>query len=277
MNSTPNPRTAASSCPPTSWAPSSAFYFLLSLALGCISHPRGSLTFNRSSRAWRLSPIFLLIENIKILTQLFQCVRSRERRWNWKAVRIYAFAILALREGNAWRQGEYDAFFGEEGNERFLVGEGGGGQEFVAVRRDGEIAEGGGGGEGVQRDGIEPEGSRLTRRATDRMEEGRRSAPVANAELSRVGDPTKLSLEDWFTIGSCVPSRNGHRALTEGETLIAKRKAKRLLDARFRRNLEQVQDYEKGPTFRLILWYPMVVQLRRRPWYLEHGSPSLWE
>jgi hypothetical protein len=266
MDSTPNTRTTASSCPPTSWAPSSAFYFLLSLALGCISHPRGSLTFNRSSRAWRLSPIFLLIENIKILTQLFQCVRSQGWRWNGKAVRIYAFAILALREGNVWRQGEYDAFFGEEGNERFLVGEEDGEEEFVVVRRDGEIVEGGGSGEGIQRDGIGPGGSRLsriTRRATDRMEEGRGSPPAASAECSIAGDPTRLSLEDWFTIGSRVPSSKGRRALTEGETMIAKRKAKRLLDARFRRNLEQVQDYEKGPTFRLSLWYPMVVQLAK--------------
>jgi hypothetical protein len=180
-------------------------------------------------------------------------------------VRIYTFAILALREGNAWRQGEYDAFFWEEVNERFLVGEEGGEDEFVVVRRDGGVAEvgGGGGGEEAQRDGIEPEGSRPTRRAADGMEEGRGSAPVASAELSRVGHPSRLCLEDWFTIGTLVASSNGYRALTEGETMIAKRKAKRLLDARFRRNLEQVQDYEKGSTFRLSLWYPMVVQLAK--------------
>jgi hypothetical protein len=93
-----------SPCPANSWAPSSAFYFLLSLALGCISHPRGSLTFRRSSRAWRLSPFFLLIENARICIYFLQCLDSEGWRWRWGKVRVYAYAVLALREGNAWRQ-----------------------------------------------------------------------------------------------------------------------------------------------------------------------------
>ena len=52
---------------------------------------------------------------------------------------------------------------------------------------------------------------------------------------------------------------------------IVKRKVQQLLEARFRRNLEQVQDYEKGPTYRLILWYPMVVQLAKAT--LVRGAP----
>ena len=52
---------------------------------------------------------------------------------------------------------------------------------------------------------------------------------------------------------------------------IAKRKVQQLLEARFRRNLEQVQDYEKGPTYRLTLWYPMVVQLAKAT--LVRGAP----
>jgi hypothetical protein len=95
---------SSSPCPSNSWAPSSAFYFLLSLALGCISHPRGSLTFRRSSRAWRLSPFFLLIENARICIYFLQCLDSEGWRWRWRKVRVYAYAVLALREGNAWRQ-----------------------------------------------------------------------------------------------------------------------------------------------------------------------------
>lgn len=53
--------------------------------------------------------------------------------------------------------------------------------------------------------------------------------------------------------------------------MIAKRKVQQLLDARFRRNLEQVQDYEKGPTYRLAIWYPMVVQLAKAT--LVRGAP----
>ncbi len=53
--------------------------------------------------------------------------------------------------------------------------------------------------------------------------------------------------------------------------MIAERKVQQLLDARFRRNLEQVQDYEKGPTYRLAIWYPMVVQLAKAT--LVRGAP----
>ncbi|PMD38819.1 hypothetical protein L207DRAFT_513300 [Hyaloscypha variabilis F] len=120
MNATISPKNIALSCPSTSWPGQSAFYFLLSLALGCISHPRGSLIFNRSSRVWRLSPIFLLIENGEIVFRILECVRAQGWKWRGKAVRVYMYAILALREGNAWSQAEYDAFFEEAENERFL-------------------------------------------------------------------------------------------------------------------------------------------------------------
>jgi hypothetical protein len=95
---------SSSPCPANSWAPSSAFYFLLSLALGCVSHPRGSIIFRRSSRAWRLSPFFLLIENARICFYFLQCLDFEGWRWRWGKVRVYAYAVLALREGNAWRQ-----------------------------------------------------------------------------------------------------------------------------------------------------------------------------
>jgi hypothetical protein len=45
----------------------------------------------------------------------------------------------------------------------------------------------------------------------------------------------------------------------------------RLLDARFRRNLEQVQDYEKGPTYRAMLWLPIIQQLGKA--CLVKGAP----
>lgn len=187
-------------------------------------------------------------------------------------MRIYAYAVLALREGNAWRQWEYDAFFEEEGNERFLVGEGdGNGDEFAVLLSGGEATKAAGHGERVRVDAVETSTSTLTRRATAGMEEGRGSTLVANAESSRVGDPARISLDDWFTIGKWTQYSTANRNLTweerweidRKERMIADRKAQRLLDARFRKNLEQVQDYEKGPTFRLTLWYPMVVQLAK--------------
>jgi hypothetical protein len=185
-------------------------------------------------------------------------VRSQGWKWNWKVVRIYAYALLALREGNAWRQWEYDAFFGEEGNERFLVGEGDGdGDEFTVLLKGGEATEAAGNGRLVRMNEVGTSTSTLTRRATTGMEEGRGSTLVANAEPSQVGDPARISLDDWFTIGRWTEynTANGNLTLEERwevsrkERIIADRKTRRFLDARFRKNLEQVQDYEKGPTF----------------------------
>lgn len=257
-------------CTNNNWAPSSAFYFLLALALGCLSHPRGSVIFTRSSRVWRLSPLFLLIENVQILIHIFQCARSQ----GWRALRVYAYAILALREGNAWCQGEYDAFFSDEVNGRFL--------EQEEDSDNGEQAESTGvnavldGNEsGIQMDDLEPSTSRLTRRTnTTALEEGRGSAPSPigiTAARSQVGDPGKISLDDWFTIGRWVPFSEIDRNLTHGERVagthrmsaLADKKAAQLLDAKLRENLEQVQDFEKGPTYRLIIWYPMVQQLAK--------------
>ena len=101
-------------------------------------------------------------------------------------MRIYAYAVLALREGNAWRQEDYDAFFGEAENARFLVVEGGG-YEFEVVLKSGET-EVEGGSESL------PPG--LMRRTTTGMEEGRRSAHAANSEHSGPGDPARISLDD---------------------------------------------------------------------------------
>jgi hypothetical protein len=255
MNAALSPQNTAVSCPATSWSGQSAFYFLLSLALGCISHPRGSLIFNRSSRVWRLSPIFLLIENGEIAFRILECVRAQGWKWRAKAVRVHVYAILALREGNAWSQAEYDAFFQEAENERFLGDE-----------EDGEVDEG----EGIRIRDLEHSALTVTRRGTAPREEVHDES-IECYVRSLVGDPITISLRDWFTTENWVSYRNVDRPLTpeERQSLfeeikrIKDRKVRKLLDARFRKNLEQVQDYEKGPSFRMSLWFPMVQQLAK--------------
>lgn len=105
-------------------------------------------------------------------------------------MRVYAYAVLALREGNAWRRGEYDAFFAEMGNERFLVGDGDGETvEFEVSLRGGGLEVGGASGEEVQRDGppgLGPSTSGLPRRTTAGMQEGR--TPANGFEISAVGE-----------------------------------------------------------------------------------------
>jgi hypothetical protein len=102
--------------------------------------------------------------------------------------------MLTQRFGN-----RYDDFFEEETNERYLVSEENGDEnEFASwatVLQDGETSAAAGDGEGAG-DESEPVTSTFTRRTTGGMEEGRETEPIVNTERSRVGDPTRTSLED---------------------------------------------------------------------------------
>ncbi|KAN0110168.1 hypothetical protein V8E51_006555 [Hyaloscypha variabilis] len=117
---------------------------------------------------------------------------------------------------------------------------------------------------------LEHSASTVTRRGTASREEAHDES-IERYVRSLAGDPTTVSLRDWFTTENRVPYRNFDRSLTREESqslfkeiqTIKDRKAQNLLDARFRKNLEQVQDYEKGPSFRMSLWFPMVQQLAK--------------
>jgi hypothetical protein len=104
--------------------------------------------------------------------------------------------MLTQRFGN-----RYDNFFKEETNERFLDSEEN--REFASwatVLLGGETSQAGRDGEGAG-DESEPVTSTFTRRTTGGMEEGQESEPIVNTERSRVGDPTRTSLEDCRYLG----------------------------------------------------------------------------
>jgi hypothetical protein len=50
---------------------------------------------------------------------------------------------------------------------------------------------------------------------------------------------------------------------TEKLPLFAQSESRDFVEARHRRNLEQVQEYEKGPTYPFLLWFPVVQQLAK--------------
>jgi hypothetical protein len=54
-----------------------------------------------------------------------------------------------------------------------------------------------------------------------------------------------ISMDLWFEMGKST--------LPNDKLLARDRPLRHLLDARSRRNLERVQDYEKGPTYRALL------------------------
>lgn len=107
-------------CTEANWSRASAFWFLVTLAIACLAHPRGSLLFHRAGRVWRFSPIYLLVEDFVIMTRLgFGIKRNGRRTWR-KTIKLYAYVLLALREGDAWGQEEWNAFFGNGENARYL-------------------------------------------------------------------------------------------------------------------------------------------------------------
>jgi hypothetical protein len=90
-------------CTDENWSRASAFWFLFTLAIACLVHPRGSLLFHRAGRVWRFSPIYLLVQDVVIVTRLGLGIRKNGWRTWQKTMKLYAYVLLALREGNAWR------------------------------------------------------------------------------------------------------------------------------------------------------------------------------
>ena len=113
---------------------------------------------------------------------------------------------------------------------------------------------------------VQPSPSPVTRRTTAGFEEGGEEHHRNGAENapwgwgpSWVGEPASIAMGDWFTAGS-RPKWDDHGSSTWEEigaftrsrdalAGLADRKTAQFPDARFRRNLEQVEDYEKGPTY----------------------------
>lgn len=67
----------------------------------------GSLVFNRAGRLWRVSPIFLIVEDIVICFRLYEGIWELASKSN---LQICSCSLLALREGNFWSQDEYEQF-----------------------------------------------------------------------------------------------------------------------------------------------------------------------
>jgi hypothetical protein len=112
-------------CTSSNWSNANAWWFLATLALGCLAHPRGSLVFNRAGRLWRVSPIFLIIEDIVICFRLYEGIWGPASKSN---LQICSHSLLALKEGNSWSQDEFERFQrteykpneGDEGEEDLL-------------------------------------------------------------------------------------------------------------------------------------------------------------
>lgn len=97
-------------CNDTNWSPGSAFFTIIALTFGYFAHPRGSSAFRDSGRTWRLSPVFAFYETWCLLLRIFSALPIWGYGSEGYTVREIAYALLAMRVGNAWSQEEYEKF-----------------------------------------------------------------------------------------------------------------------------------------------------------------------
>jgi len=98
----------------------------------------------------------------------------------------------------------------------------------------------------------------VTRRGTLALEEGARREGISWPEANK---PTVLN--DWFRMKEWRIPR---------DSLLDQKKIEELQEARLLGILDRVQNFEKGPVLRFLLWFPMVQQFCKA--CLVSGSPS---
>ncbi|KAI5796417.1 hypothetical protein EDC01DRAFT_651453 [Geopyxis carbonaria] len=101
------PNALPGECTTSNLSPGSAVALLVTLAIGCLSHPAGSLSFERSTRAWRLSPVLVGWDTFITLKRLL---------WGWwdgQPTYVVAHTLLAIRLGNSWGNYQFDAHFSD--------------------------------------------------------------------------------------------------------------------------------------------------------------------
>jgi hypothetical protein len=91
-------------CTPENWSNGSALAVLVALAIGCLAHPRGSLTFNKSGRIWRLSPHLGIVEALNLVSKLLVGLMRGY------SMHVVCVTLLAIREGYSWTSTEYDSY-----------------------------------------------------------------------------------------------------------------------------------------------------------------------
>lgn len=91
-------------CNPENWSNESALAVLFALAIGCLAHPRGSLTYNKSCRIWRLFPHLGFVEALNLISQAIAGVCRRY------SLNIICVTLLSVRAENSWTTTEYVAF-----------------------------------------------------------------------------------------------------------------------------------------------------------------------
>jgi hypothetical protein len=239
---------APPTCTPEHWSNGSALAILIALAVGCLAHPRGSLTFNKSGRIWRLSPHLGFVEALNLASKLLVAFRRGY------SLHVACVTLLAIRYGNSWTSTEYNSY--QEAYEKQQtkkkensVTENQTFGDSVEMRAISGAQEQ----QGVDEDVIPSVG----RSATIEAEEGR-----ANVNLHR---------RTHQAAGPHNEDENTHENRDGNST---KKPQQASPDAIFLSQLEETEQYEKDLTFRLLVWIPMLLSLVKI--FSVTGGWSVW-
>jgi hypothetical protein len=215
-------------CTDANWSAGSAFFTLTALMFGYIAHPRGSLIWNRSGRMWRLTPAFAFLEFCVIWTRIALSL------WAKVPFRVICHTLMAVRVGNSWHPFEIKEFLQKT---RDATDEGAGiiPAAETYIRADASSFDG-----NTNLDRTPPSDRRqnvdvyqLSRHSSQTPTEGHSVAPTTIPSLYR-----------------SVPSVTARDRLPYHETC----------DRIFQEHLNLVSDFERGPSFRIFIWVPMVLQ-----------------
>lgn len=215
-------------CTDANWSAGSAFFTLTALIFGYIAHPRGCLIWNRSGRMWRLTPAFAFLE--------FCIIWKRIALSSWKKVpfRVVCHTLMAVRVGNSWHPYEI--------------------KEFLQKTRDATDEE-------TQ---LLPTAGTYIRSDT--------SSFNANTNLDRTLLSDRRQNVDDYSLSrnlSHIPTENHSEATTTSfspyRPLPFTAPQNQLLyhetcDRIFQEHLNLVNEFERGPSFRIFIWIPMVLQ-----------------
>jgi hypothetical protein len=200
-------------CSSENWSNESALAVLFALAIGCLAHPRGSLTYSKSGRIWRLSPHLGFVEALNLIS------KAAFGAWRGYSLNIICVTLLAVRAGNSWTSTEYESFQEDWRKEQR--------QEKHRISNASEDL-----GQGDDNELIPPVG----RSQTIEAEEGRANMDL-HRRIPRVGGPH---------------GKGDPKDLTEEVQEASP-------DAMFLAQLDETERYEKGFTFRVMAWIPMLL------------------
>jgi hypothetical protein len=257
-------------CDDTNWSAGSAFFTLTALTFGYIAHPRGCMIFERSGRMWRLTPLFALVETCMVWTRVISGALGKPGT----SFRILCHALIAVRLCNSWHPHEIAEALEPEQTQDEEAEEG----RLLPHRTD---------------DHIEDSSEALENHNTDAIglaQEGNESndsvADTSSRSITRLRPSTTwprpasseaIPLQPRINFAIPRPEQIATPATPARPAVLTyQQKEIECFAARdkiIEKALEEVAKFDHGPSYRIFIWIPMVLQIIKL--LVVSGSGSL--